>query len=125
LGAINGTLEIFALLNETHKLNLNGGIVEERADIVSINFYLTLLERKAKFFDYNSNEFKKYAAARLIASLVSRTKSKLKKVHLFAKAELSAAKYKAAADKIKAADTTKLTNAELVNFSIETFNAAK
>lgn len=125
LGAINGTLEKFALLSELNKLDLNGRVIEERADVVSINFYLTLLERKAKFTDYNGAKFQAYAAQRLAASLVSRSQSSFKKLALYAKAELSAAKYKAATDKIKAADTTALSNMEFLKFATDTFNAAK
>jgi hypothetical protein len=125
VGAINGTLENFAFIHELNKVDFNGNIVEEKRDVVSIRFYLTLLERKAKYTDYNSNEFKTFATKSLKAKCKSATAKQFDKICAEFKNELSAANYKKAISVINNAKTETLSNSEFLTFVLKSFNDVK
>jgi hypothetical protein len=124
-GAINGTLENFAFIHELNKIDFDGNIVEEKRDVVSIRFYLTLLERKAKFIDYNSAEFKKESAKSLTAKCKSATAKQFDKICAEFKNELSAANYKKALNVINNAKTETLSNSKFLNFVQKSFENVK
>jgi hypothetical protein len=125
VGAINGTLENFAFIHELNKIDFDGNIVEEKRDVVSIRFYLNLLERKAKFIDYNSAEFKTQSAKNLTAKCKSLTAAKFDKICAEYKTELTAANYKKAFSVINNTKTETLSNSKFLAFVLKSFNDVK
>lgn len=110
LGVVNGTLENFALTTEENYIDVNGRILEGKSDFRTIKYYLDLLERKAKFGDYNSKEFKAYNVARLNATKESMLKSEVKKVLTATKLTLNKAEYLRFSKACHSMDTKGLSN---------------
>lgn len=125
IGVINGTLENFAFIHELNVVDIDGNIIEDKKDIVSIKFYLDLLERKAKYIDFSSAEFLKFSAKKTFDKCFSATKSKIAKIKLINKAELSQAKYNSAVKVFDKTQTENLSNSELIYFLHKCFNDVK
>lgn len=121
IGVINGTLEKFAYIHELNKVDVDGKIIDEKNDVVNINFYLNLLERKAKFVDYNNSDFSKVSNKALLNKCLSSTKNQIAKIMLLNKAELSQANYNKAKKIIDSADTSNMVNSALIYFIEKTF----
>jgi hypothetical protein len=125
IGVINGTLENFAFIHEINVVDIDGQIVEDKKDIVSIKFYLDLLDRKAKYIDFLGSEFLKFSAKKTFNKCASATKTQIAKIKLINKAELSQAKYNSAVKTFDNTQTENLSNSELIYFLNKCFNDVK
>jgi hypothetical protein len=114
IGVFNGTLENFALTQEINKVDINGNILEDKNDIRNIGWYLELLERKAKYKDFNDIKFIEFKNKRLNSFLLSKT-LKIEKTTLFlAKAGLTQANYNKVLKIWKSTNTEKMNNFEYI-----------
>jgi len=125
IGVINGTLENFAFIHELNVVDIDGNIVEDKKDVVSIKFYLDLLERKAKYIDFSNDDFIKFSAKRTFNKCASATKTQIAKIKLINKAELSQAKYNKAIKVFNDTQTENLSNSALIYFLNKCFNDVK
>ena len=114
IGVFNGTLENFALIQEVNKVDINGNILDEKNDVRTIGWYLELLERKAKYKDFNDVKFIEFKNKRLNNFLVSKTLKIEKNILFLAKAELSMVNYNKVVKLWKGTNTEKMNNFEYI-----------
>lgn len=94
IGVFNGTLENFSITSDDYKIDVDGNEINEKDDFRNVSWYLILLERKAKYKDFASNEFIEYDKKRLTAKCNAILKSELNKIDITAKIELNKTEYK-------------------------------
>jgi len=114
IGVFNGTLENFALIQEINKVDINGNVIEEKNDVRTIGWYLELLERKAKYKDFNDVKFIEFKNKRLNNFLLSKTLKIEKNILFLAKAELSQLNYNKVVKEWKSTNTDNLNNYEYI-----------
>lgn len=114
IGVFNGTLENFAVTSEDYKINVDGKEINEKDEFRNVNWYLVLLERKAKYKDFSSNEFIEYDKKRLTAKCNAILKSELNKIDIRAKIELNKNEYKKFSKEFKLIGTNLYKENEIV-----------
>jgi hypothetical protein len=114
IGVFNGTLENFALIQEVNKVDINGNILDEKNDVRTIGWYLELLERKAKYKDFNDVKFIEFKNKRLNNFLISKTLKIEKNTLFLAKADLSITNYNKVVKIWKSTNTEKMNNFEYI-----------
>jgi hypothetical protein len=114
IGVFNGTLENFALIQEINKVDINGNVIEEKNDVRTIGWYLELLERKAKYKDFNDDKFIEFKKKRFNNFLISKTLKTEKNILFLAKAELSQLNYNKVVKEWKSTNTDNLNNYEYI-----------
>lgn len=105
INVFNGTLENFAITSEDYKVDIDGNEINDKDDFRNVNWYLTLLERKAKYKDYTSTEFLEYDKKRLTAKCKSMLNSEVSKIDTTAKIELNKIEYKKFSKEFKLIET--------------------
>ena len=94
INVFNGTLENFATTSDDFIIDIDGNEINEKDDFRNVNWYLTLLERKAKYKDYTCSEFIEYDKKRLISKCKSMLNSEVSKIEIKAKIDLNKNEYK-------------------------------
>lgn len=123
IGVFNGTLENFSITSDDYKVDIDGKEINDKDDFRNVNWYLTLLERKAKYKDYTSTEFIEYDKKRLTAKCNAILKSELNKINITAKIELNKTEYKKFSKEFKLIETNlykekeTVLNSEILNNS--------
>ena len=105
INVFNGTLENFAITSDDYKVDIDGNEINEKDDFRNVNWYLTLLERKAKYKDYTCTEFLEYDKKRLTAKCKSMLNSEVLKIDTTAKIELNKNEYKKFSKEFKLIET--------------------
>lgn len=129
IGVFNGTLENFSITSDDYKIDIDGNEINEKDDFRNVAWYLTLLERKAKYKDFASTEFIEYDKKRLTAKCNSILKSELDKIDITAKIELNKNEYKKFSKEFKLIETNlykdkeTVLNSEILNNSTELLNS--
>ena len=129
INVFNGTLENFAITSEDYKVDIDGKEINDKEDFRNVNWYLTLLERKAKYKDYTSTEFLEYDKKRLTAKCKSMLNSEISKIDTTAKIELNKNEYKKFSKEFKLIETNlykekeTVLNSEILNNSTDLLNS--
>ena len=129
IGVFNGTLENFSITSDDYKIDVDGNEINEKDDFRNVNWYLILLERKAKYKDFSSTEFIEYDKKRLTAKSNAILKSELNKIDIKAKIELNKTEYKKFSKEFKLIETNlhkekeTVLNSEILNNSTDLLNS--
>lgn len=105
INVFNGTLENFSIISEDYKIDVDGNEINEKDDFRNVSWYLTLLERKAKYKDYTNTGFLEYDKKRLTAKCKSMLNSEISKIDTKAKIELNKNEYKKFSKEFKFIET--------------------
>lgn len=114
INVFNGTLENFSITSDDYKIDVDGNEINEKDDFRTVNWYLTLLERKAKYKDFASTDFIEYDKKRLTAKCKSMLNSEISKIDTTAKIELNKVEYKKFSKEFKLIETNLYKENEMV-----------
>lgn len=114
INVFNGTLENFSITSDDYKIDIDGNEINEKDDFRNVNWYLTLLERKAKYKDYTCTEFIEYDKKRLTAKCKSMLNCEILKIDTKAKIELNKTEYKKFSKEFKLIETNLYKESENV-----------
>jgi len=114
INVFNGTLENFSITSDDYKTDIDGNEINDKDDFRNVTWYLTLLERKAKYKDYTSTEFLEYDKKRLTAKCKSMLNSEVSKIDTTAKIELNKVEYKKFSKEFKLIETNLYKESENV-----------
>ena len=95
-------------------IDIAKNILDEKNDVRTIGWYLELLERKAKYKDFNDVKFIEFKNKRLNNFLVSKTLKIEKNTLFLAKADLSITNYNKVVKIWKSTNTEKMNNFEYI-----------
>ena len=115
IGVFNGTLENFALPYENYKIDFDGNNLEVKDDFRNINWYLTLLDRKIKYSDYNSPLFIEFTQKQVKSKCLSMVANEVKKLITLAKIELNKVEFRKFEKEFRLINNTFNSNSEYLN----------
>ena len=115
INVFNGTLENFALPYENYKIDFDGNNLEAKDDFRNINWYLTLLDRKIKYSDYNSPLFIEFTQKQIKSKCLSMVANEVKKLVTLAKIELNKVEFRKFEKELRIINNTFNSNSEYIN----------